>query len=78
MPVKYYKVYNKSQTLYVTVLENGTRTIMDGKGHKVLLFENHVKRLKQGIEDLGTARYKSSNPSEVVVEEITREEMPGN
>jgi len=39
MPVKYYKVYNKSQTLYVTVLENGTRTIMDGKGHKVLFLK---------------------------------------
>ena len=67
---RYYKIYDRKQTLYVTVDDGGAVIIRDEAGRKVFLSKYQAKLMKFGIENLLKSLFEGVDSKDVHVEEL--------
>jgi len=72
--VRYFKIYDSDEVLFVTVDDSGAVIIRDKSGKKVFLSRYQAKLMKFGIENILKDKIKKEG-SDVHVEEISKEEM---
>jgi len=72
--VKYFKIYNSDEVLYVTIDDSGAVILRDKGGRKVFLSRYQAKLMKFGIDNIIGEKQKKHD-KDVHIEEISKEQM---
>ena len=72
--VKYFKIYNSNEVLYVTIDDSGAVILRDKTGRKVFLSRYQAKLMKFGIDNIIGEKQKEHD-KDVHIEEISKEQM---
>jgi len=72
--VKYFKIYDSNEVLYVTIDDSGAAILRDKGGRKVFLSRYQAKLMKFGIDNIIGEKQKAHD-KDVRIEEISKEQM---
>ena len=72
--VKYFKIYDSNEVLYVTIDDSGAAILRDKFGKKVFLSRYQAKLMKFGIDNIIGEKQKTHD-KDVRIEEISKEQM---
>ncbi|MFP3278081.1 MAG: hypothetical protein RXO43_00765 [Candidatus Micrarchaeota archaeon] len=72
--VKYFKIYDSNEVLYVTIDDSGAAILRDKGGRKVFLSRYQAKLMKFGIDNIIGEKQKTHD-KDVRIEEISKEQM---
>ncbi|MGB9732590.1 MAG: hypothetical protein ACP5P2_00640 [Candidatus Micrarchaeia archaeon] len=73
--VKYFKIYDDKEVLYVTIDDSGAAILRDKKGRKVFLSRYQARLMKFGVENLLQNLIKPEKNGNVHIEELSKEEF---
>jgi hypothetical protein len=73
--VRYFKVSDGKEVLYMTIDDSGAVILRDHTGRKVFLSRYQAKLMKFGVENILASMIKNQKGGDVKIEEISKEQM---